>query len=83
LRQICSNLEGEPEALLRNVEKRQIHMGSVTYWPFGHHPVKPGGQGGFMPDRLEEALGGGSRSLSFHTMLDQGHSVSPLRVGEV
>jgi hypothetical protein len=53
------------EVLRRNIRKRPIHMGSVRYWPFGHHPVKPGGQGSFVPDRLEEALGGGSRSLSF------------------
>lgn len=53
------------EVLRRNIRKRQIHMGSVKEELCLHHPVKPGGKGGFVPDRLEKAPGGGNRSLSF------------------
>ena len=38
------------EVLLRNIEKRQVHTGSVKHWLHSHHPPIPGGWGTSVPE---------------------------------
>jgi hypothetical protein len=40
------------KVLQRNIEKRQIHTGSVKDGLLLHHPVIPGDQGVFVPDAI-------------------------------
>jgi hypothetical protein len=44
-------------------EKRQIHTGSVKDESFLHHPVIPGDQRGFVPDKFGGAPGMGTAAF--------------------